>query len=108
MNALNAPPRSTPLHVAVNRGNTSIVKLLLANGAQVNIQNDNGDTPLHRAMKNRYIAIAKILLEAGADPSISNTAGETPLSIAQQLGNSEVINLLQQYQEKLNLEKFKQ
>lgn len=42
----------TPLHVALD--SIDIVKLLLDNNADPNLQNINGDTPLHRLSKENY------------------------------------------------------
>lgn len=40
----------TALHVACQYSCLGIVKALVANGANVNIQNKKGDTPLHVAV----------------------------------------------------------
>jgi len=59
-----------------------VIRLLLAHGAVVNIQNDQGDTALHFALRmqdvrdKRLSVIVKILLEYGADRlNIRNNAG---------------------------------
>ena len=42
-------PRCTPLHLAVNSGCISVVKLLIEKGADVTATTKNGCTPLHPA-----------------------------------------------------------
>ena len=78
----------TPLHTAARKGRTSIIPLLLANGADVNASDTVlGDTPLHYAVwtkmdSKRQLATAKLLIEAGADVNKQNSSGETPLFLA--------------------------
>lgn len=48
----------TPLHWAAEKGNGTIVRLLLDNGADINAQTDDGNSPLSLA---RNKGIAKIL-----------------------------------------------
>lgn len=59
-----------------------IVKMLLAYGASVNIQDSSGDTPLMVAVKHGDVLSMKAMLAAGADISISNKEGATALSMA--------------------------
>ncbi|CAF0788949.1 unnamed protein product [Didymodactylos carnosus] len=39
--------KQTALHLAVSQGHTSIIELLIVNGAKVNVLDEDGDTPLH-------------------------------------------------------------
>ena len=59
-----------------------MVKLLLFNGAKVNIKNRSGDTPLHIAVERQNQAIVKMLIESGADVNAKTIKGQTPLSQA--------------------------
>jgi len=59
-----------------------MVELLLANGAEVNAKNQEGETPLHITTQREDRLITKILLENGADPCVKNRFGKTPLDIA--------------------------
>lgn len=55
----------TPLHEACNRGNEAIVRLLLRNGADVNVLGGVGEqreSPLHDAARNGHIAVSILLL----------------------------------------------
>lgn len=70
----------TPLHLACRRGLEEHVKLLLAHGADVNVQNREGETPLNAACAGaerpteaaRYLSVVQRLLQAGAQ---AHTAG---------------------------------
>ncbi|GLC60409.1 hypothetical protein PLESTB_001609200 [Pleodorina starrii] len=74
--------RSTPLHVAAERGAVSGVGQLLAAGAVVDARDTAGSTPLFLASEAGHTAVVERLLAAGADPSLGNVSGETPLYIA--------------------------
>jgi len=55
--------------------NPDIIKILIENGANPNIQNQNGYTPLMKAVQFSDQEKASILLDLGADPNISNKQG---------------------------------
>ncbi|EGW32946.1 ankyrin-repeat protein [Spathaspora passalidarum NRRL Y-27907] len=72
------PNGYTPMHAAAAYGHINLIKYLVENGGNVNIQDNEGDTPLHHA---EDLATAKFLVEeCGADYTIRNgdnlTAGE--------------------------------
>ena len=79
------PPRlvfaagDTPLHSAVQWGYEEIVKLLLANGADVDAKNHHGQSPLHYASAFRHQRITNILIDAGAHTNAPDNDGHTPL-----------------------------
>ena len=62
---------------ASQKGYIGVVKLLLANGADVNAQNNNGDSALTRATLNGHLEIVKLLLTNGADVNAQDTDGDT-------------------------------
>ncbi len=98
---------SSPFHFACEYGHTSMVKLLLRNGANVDAVNYLGHTPLHNAVANKHNDIVVLLVQAGArlntDTKIrgswsSSSVGEfslrsssysfgTPLNSAVSVGN---------------------
>ncbi|WP_342263418.1 ankyrin repeat domain-containing protein [Spiroplasma endosymbiont of Clivina fossor] len=56
----------SPLFYAVRNGNKiTVIELLLASGADVNIQNGIGESPLHYAVLQENIAVVKLLLDWG-------------------------------------------
>ena len=51
----------TPLQVAAYQGHKEIAKLFIANGADVNAKDDDGDTPLDEAILRNRTEIADLL-----------------------------------------------
>lgn len=75
---------ATALHIAVNRGNVSMVEVLLRQpGINLDIQDNdpNRFTPLHLAAKEGDQNMMNILIRQGADQTITDAYGRT----AQQL-----------------------
>ncbi|KAH3673027.1 hypothetical protein WICMUC_003940 [Wickerhamomyces mucosus] len=72
---------NSALHEAALKGFTDIVKLLLDNGAEVDLMSgpDDLDTPLIDAAANGHVDTVKLLLKYGADPRIQNAHGENAL-----------------------------
>ena len=83
------------LLLATSRGYTSVVKLLLEGGADLNSRTDDTkSTALHLATERNYTDIVKLLLEYGADKNAIDEEGKTALIIAAQKGFLEVVKLL--------------
>ena len=59
-----------------------MVKCLLAEGANMNLQSSIGDTALHRSAYMGTFEVTKELISAGADVNIRNNSGETALDEA--------------------------
>jgi ankyrin repeat protein len=55
-----------------------LVKYFTDKGANLNIQNFNGDTPLHIAARENFDACTLILLQGNAKLDIVNHQGEIP------------------------------
>ena len=62
-----------PIHHAARNGDTEIVHLLIAHGADVNVTNDRGHTVLYCAGGHGHLDTVKLLLESGADPDAKFT-----------------------------------
>ena len=86
----------TPIYLASLKGYTDFVKLLLHNGAHVNVVlSINGNTPLFIASENNHTGIVNLLLKVpGIDVNSKNNSDETPLFIASQKGHLDIVNEL--------------
>ena len=86
----------TALHFAAQRGDASLVDMLIYAGANVSAVTRIGSyTPLHLASQMPNVAVVTALLKAGADVKARTTAtGVTPLHLAAEAGNAAVITTL--------------
>ena len=97
INALQKHRRGmwTPLHWVAQRGLTSGVACLLANGADPNVTDDKGQTPLHFiAQKGVGKNQAELLIEHGADLNARDDSGQTPLDYAKKAKRKTVATFL--------------
>ncbi|XP_012153626.2 uncharacterized protein LOC100881453 isoform X1 [Megachile rotundata] len=83
---VNAPDAEghTPLHLAVIAGDTQLVAVLLANGADVNAKDLEGHSVLHWATVCGETECVRLVLAAGARPSTPDLRGGSPLHYAAQ------------------------
>lgn len=93
---------TTALHFASRVGCLEGVKLLVAAGANINVQEDVGFTPLHECAESGRLDVATFLILQGADPSLglfkdfqSYKKGFAPIDVARQAGHHEIVNLLE-------------
>ena len=70
---------STALITAATFGQTEVAQILIENGADLEIQNNEGSTALMTATFLCHTEIVKALLEKGADRGVKNNAGATAL-----------------------------
>jgi ankyrin repeat protein len=88
----------TALIIAIREGYTEIVKALLEAGANSNtIDEDSETTPLILAVRFKYLAIVNLLLSNNADVDLKDGRNKTTLDLAQEIGDSEIIELLKKY-----------
>lgn len=86
----------TRLHWAVSRGHMAMVKLLLAEGAQVDATDSNGMTPLILAASNGQADILKLLIARHADVTVKDSAGHSAVFYADQNGFQDIAETLRQ------------
>lgn len=81
----------TALHFASMNGKVDIISILIARGAKVDAQDDQGVTPLMLAAKDGQLDAVKALLAQGAKPDAQNKLGENALHIAGAHGKKDVL-----------------
>jgi ankyrin repeat protein len=83
-----------PLHIASKFGFTSIIEVLLENGADLNLADSQGLTALHYAVEGSHIDSIKVLLYWGAEPLMTDLSGLNVLQLAVINGDCNVVALL--------------
>ena len=84
-----------PLHSAVASRSERMVRILLAAGADPNLQQAGGFTALHSAAKHGDLAMTESLLGNGADPNIKTADGKTAFDFAKEENHERVASLIQ-------------
>lgn len=72
----------TALLYAARDGRVAEARLLLENGADIELREANAITPLLMALLNNQLAVANLLLDFGADVNVDDFYGRTPLFAA--------------------------
>jgi ankyrin repeat protein/beta-lactamase regulating signal transducer with metallopeptidase domain len=86
----------TPLHAAVRAygNNFEVIRLLLEAGANPNARNRRGQIPLHHIVVSRNLSRVKLLVSAGSDVNARDKRGMTPATIALELGQTDMFDLM--------------
>lgn len=92
--ASNNSFKVAPIHSACAISDVELTRLLLKNGANVNLTQQAGITPLHEAAHNGKTLLAKLLIDHGAILKAKNDAGKTALMIAIEKGFPETADLI--------------
>jgi ankyrin repeat protein/predicted O-methyltransferase YrrM len=111
----NTPDRTgkNVLQVAAASNQKDYIRILVSQGIDINSQDGDGNTalhyPLNNAVRNRmflpYITeTVKVLMEEGADPLIKNKEGKSPLDLAREIGEDELLGLLESPEKRLRQE----
>jgi ankyrin repeat protein len=72
----------TAMYAPAVYGYLDVIKVLMANGASVDVNSRNGERPLHGAAFNGQLEAARLLIEKGADVNAPDVTGQTPLHLA--------------------------
>jgi ankyrin repeat protein len=75
------------------------LRRLIAAGADVNAEADDGETPLHAAVAAGGAEAVELLIENGADPTARNDDKRTPLALAHRLEHPKMFPVLQAAEE---------
>lgn len=87
-------PGWTPLHYAATGAHLDIMNTLLERHAYIDAESPNGTTPLMMAAQYGSPQAVKLLLEAGADPRLRNQLGLSALDFAQRASRVDAVELL--------------
>jgi ankyrin repeat protein len=83
-----------PIHSAAAGNYTDIVRMLVENGAQVNVKQQAGVTPLHSAAQNGNLELLILLLENGAEVNSRMEGGKLPADLAREKGFDDIAEIL--------------
>ncbi|HXP91086.1 MAG TPA: ankyrin repeat domain-containing protein [Fibrobacteria bacterium] len=84
----------TALHMAAMNGKVDILTILIARGANVNGQDDQGITPLMLAARDGHVDAVQALVAQGAKIEVQDKLGENALHIAASHGKRDVVAAL--------------
>jgi ankyrin repeat protein len=82
------------LHWAARQGQAEMARLLISNGADLDIRNRAGETPLHGAASEGQKELVVILIAHGADVNARTRKGWTPLRWAEAHQEREIAGIL--------------
>ena len=84
----------TALQAASQNGHTSVIKVLLENSANIEMEDKDGDRAVHHAAFGDEPTALSILAQYGADLNARNRRRQTALHIAVNKGHTAVVKIL--------------
>ncbi|CAH1773486.1 unnamed protein product [Owenia fusiformis] len=100
--------RQTPLLLAVSQGHTALIEQLVSKGADVNVQDEDGDTCLHLALMRQTVASESnnlpFLTSIRNELGMTNQEGQTGAAIACYLAQQGALLNTKNLQEKTPLD----
>lgn len=92
-----------PLIQSAKKGHSEIVKILLKNGANINIVDTSKCDSLYYSVLEEHFEVSKLLLESGANPNGVEGGEHSPIINAIRNENKKLIQLLADYNADLNI-----
>ncbi len=83
-----------PLHEAAEANHPEIMKLLIKEGADLNIQSKHHVTPLHIASNQNHPEIVRILIDSGANLNVVTLKNVTPLMYSSEYNHIDIVKML--------------
>jgi len=94
VNAVDTYTKWGSLHFACNDDHVECAKLLIANGADVNLKGSDNWTPLHHSCNNSNSECTQLLISHNANLEAREWYGKTPLHFACHAGSLECVKML--------------
>jgi uncharacterized protein len=89
------PMHNQPLHACIALSqDLETARILITQGADVNMEQAGGYTPLHQAAAAGLTELTRLLLDAGADPGCRCHQGKTPADYARERNHAAVLQQL--------------
>ena len=90
-NAKNSASAAPPLLLAALNSQTEVIKLLIAEGADLDGKDKFGNTSLHYASQHGSKVIVELLISNKANVNMKNKGGETPLDIVADKDTADIL-----------------
>jgi len=84
----------TAVFYVVKKKDLELLRLFAEYGADVNVQNKDGESILHQICAEGMDVFARYLYKVGANPNLKDVEERTPLHIATDKGNVKLVDLL--------------
>lgn len=89
----------TPLHLAAELGNVTLIDVLLEEGgANINAVDNEGESALFYALRGEHDAAVRKLLDQGIDFNARNSDGESASDFCNSFGDTEMVKILESAQ----------
>ncbi|GLD92456.1 hypothetical protein PINS_up000989 [Pythium insidiosum] len=86
--------QKTALHLAAQKGNADIVRLLLDRAVDAEAKDNDGGTPLQLAARIGSVDVVRLLLDRGSNGEEKNSVGKTALHSAAEYAHPDILRML--------------
>jgi ankyrin repeat protein len=106
VNARDFHRNETPLCVASRWGHAEVARVLLENGADMEIRDGDYWRPLERAVENGHVEVVQVFLEHGADVNAGGVTNATALHAACAFGHPSLARVLLEHGADANAKEY--